>query len=78
MAKRKEELQELFSIATDNPQQAQEIIEGIVQGPYTRAQADNLTIENINKLKERDMNSYYKPYLYRIWNYAEKLRKQSK
>lgn len=74
MTDKRKNLQKLFSIANDNPKQAQEIIEGIVQAPYTRSNAANLTIENINKLSDYHVENYYHDYLYKIWNYAEKQR----
>lgn len=74
MTDKRKNLQKLFSIASDNPKQAQAIIEGVVQAPYTRSNADNLTIENIKKLSDYHVENYYHDYLYKIWNYAEKQR----
>lgn len=51
MSEKRKELQELFSIATDNPKQAQEIIEGLVQAPYTRSQADKLNHRKYKQIK---------------------------
>lgn len=74
MTDKRKNLQKLFSIANDNPKQAQAIIEGIVKAPYKRSQADNLTTEYINKSSDYHVENYYHDFLYKIWNYAEKQR----
>ncbi len=72
--KRKEML-ELFDLATVNPELAKKIIEPQINKPYTRASADGITRDNISKFSDYHVQNYYKDTLYKLWNYAEKVKK---
>lgn len=73
--KRKEML-ELFDLATLNPELAKNLIESQIDHPYTRESADNITRDYIMKFSDYHVQNYYQDTLYKLWNYAEKVKKE--
>lgn len=69
--KKKRELNELFATATENPGLAKELIEGMVQGPWSRSQASNVAAQWLDNLDKDYLTRYYDDALYKIWNFAD-------
>lgn len=73
---KKKELLELFDLANVEPELAKKIIEPQIDKPYTRESASNITRDNIIKFRDYHVQNYYKDTLYKLWNYAEKVKKE--
>lgn len=72
--KRKTTLHELFKEANENPGKAQQKIQDLVVPPYSRSSANIMTEKFINNLTDHTLENYYNDVLYKIWNYAEKIK----
>lgn len=73
--KRKKEILELYNLANENPELAMNIIEPQIDQPYTRALASNIKRNDIIKMSDYHVQNYYQDILYKLWNYADKIKK---
>lgn len=71
---RRSDLLELFKLADKQPEQAQQAIQQVINPPYSRDLSDNITESSINNLGDYYLENYYNDWLYKIWNYAEKIK----
>lgn len=76
MIKEKKEILELFDIANESPELAKNLIEPQINTPYQRELANDITRDKILNLSDYDIQNYYHDKLYKLWNYAEKIRKE--
>lgn len=72
---RRNELLELFDLATENPSEAQSIIESKTKKPYSRVGSNNITRDSIVSMNDYFLSNYYQDWLYKIWNFAESRKK---